>query len=381
MNKKRWLLVLLGLVGLALVGRLVGTSPAPLTSPDNIARILRDDAQNAGYTRVLGPRAFEFPRDHGAHPNYRHEWWYLTGHLEAADGTRQGFQLTFFRYALSPQAVVSTSHWRTQQALLAHFALTDETTQRFIHHERHARVALGLAGASETVGEIWLHDWRLAQTGTAGGWQLQATTPDTALTLDLQPRKPLVLQGDQGYSRKSEAPGNASYYYSIPRLAVTGTLQRGDTQVSVRGTAWLDHEWGTSALGATHSGWDWFALQLHDGRELSFYRLRQMDGRADALSRGVVVSPNGEARPLDLAALQMTPLRWWRSPVTGIRYPVAWRVVCVGEQLDLRLEAVLDAQEWPDSLRYWEGAMRVTDFAAPTQTRGRAYLELTGYTR
>ncbi|MSQ68702.1 MAG: carotenoid 1,2-hydratase [Gammaproteobacteria bacterium] len=381
MLRRRWARLWLGLLGLGLAGLPAWSPPAPPVAPDNIARVLREDASNAGFTRVLGPRAFAFPRDHAAHPDYRHEWWYVTGHLEASDGTRQGFQLTFFRYALSPRAVASASRWRAQQVLLAHFALTDEVSVRFIHHERRARVALGLAGASDTVGQIWLHDWRLEQTGAAGGWHLQASAPDATLTLDLQPRKPVVPQGEQGYSRKSATPGNASFYYSLPRLAVTGTLQRGDRRVSVHGTAWLDHEWGTSALGASQAGWDWFALQLHDGRELSFYRLREVAGSADPHSRGVLVHPRGEARPLDLAALQMTPLRWWRSPVTGIRYPVAWRVVCAAEGLDLRLEAVLDAQEWPGSLRYWEGAVRVSDYASPTQNRGAGYLELTGYTR
>ena len=348
-------------------------------APDRVASVLRDSASNAGYTRVLGPREFVFPRDHGAHPSYRHEWWYVTGHLSDAEGRRHGFQLTFFRYGLNPASLPSTSRWRSNQALLAHFALSDLAQAEFLTRQRQSRIALGTAGVSEALGQVWIRDWFLRQGNAPGEWQLGAADGAEGLSLRLTEMKPPVLQGDRGYSRKSAEPGNASYYYSLPRLSVEGSLARGGRQHAVTGTAWLDHEWGTSALGADQQGWDWFSLQLNDGRELSFYRLRGHDNVTDPRSHGVLVGRDGEMSPLPAEAVVMTPRRWWQSPVSGARYPVVWQVEVPAQGLDLELSAAFDPQEWHGPLRYWEGAVNVKCGKNQETDCGRGYLELTGY--
>lgn len=349
-------------------------------APGAVTTLLRDGEHNEGFERVLGPRPFEFPRDHAAHPGFRHEWWYVTGHL-ADDARREyGFQLTFFRYALTPHAVASTSRWRSRDIVLAHFALTDITAGRFHHATRRARAALDLAGADEHLPRVWIRDWVLALDGQdPQRWLLQANARDHALDLALTAVKPVVLQGDRGYSRKSDAAGNASHYYSMPRLAVAGSARVGQETLRVKGTAWLDREWGTSALGATQRGWDWFALQLADGRELTFYRLRDLAGRTDPHSRGLLVDVHGTATTLHADEVTLEPRRWWRSPRTGIEYPIDWRVRIPAAGLELELLARVDAQEWTDELRYWEGQVEVRGRAGGTAITGLGYLEMTGY--
>jgi len=349
-------------------------------SPGAVTTLLRDGEHNEGFERVLGPRPFEFPRDHAAHPGFRHEWWYVTGHLTDDAGRGYGFQITFFRYALTPRAPTSPSRWRSRDIVLAHFALTDPQAGRFHHATRRARAALGLAGADEHLPRVWIRDWVLAlDEQDAQRWRLRAEAPDHALDLTLTALKPVVLQGDRGYSRKSEAVGNASHYYSVPRLVVAGTARAGTKPLAVRGQAWLDREWGTSALGATQRGWDWFALQLDDGRELTFYRLRDLAGDTDPHSRGLLIDARGEASALRADAVTLEAVRWWRSPRTGIEYPVDWRVRVPSTGLELELRARVDAQEWTDELRYWEGQVEVRGRDGDQAITGLGYLEMTGY--
>jgi len=350
------------------------------TAPGAVTAVLRDGEHNEGFERVLGPRPFEFPRDHAAHPGFRHEWWYVTGHL--ADGARReyGFQLTFFRYALTPRAVESISRWRSRDIVLAHFALTDVAAQRFHHATRRARAALDIAGADDRTPRVWIRDWMLAlDAHDAQRWLLQADAGGHALSLALTAAKPVVLQGDRGYSRKSDAAGNASHYYSIPRLDVAGSVRLGTANLQVSGHAWLDREWGTSALGAGQQGWDWFALQLADGRELTFYRLRDLAGRTDPHSRGLLIDARGTTTPLRAQDVVLEPARWWRSPETGIEYPLDWRVRAPGAGLELELRARVDAQEWTDELRYWEGQVEVRGRDGGKGIKGLGYLEMTGY--
>lgn len=374
---RRRVLLLLGAGSLAGLGLSRLRAPDTEAGGDAVAAALRDGAHNAGFEHVHGPRPFEFPRDHASHPAFRHEWWYVTGHLADTASREYGFQLTFFRYALLPAAVPSPSRWRARELLLAHFAVTDLDAGRFLHATRRARAALGLAGAAEDTPHIWLKDWSLRwQEAPGARWTLHAETADAALRLALRPTKPIVRQGDAGYSRKSDEPGNASLYYSMPRLAVDGELRLAQGTRTVSGSAWLDREWGTSALGRSQRGWDWFALQLVDGREFTYYRLRQRDGSTDPHSRGVLVARDGQTQGLAADDVDMQPLRWWRSPRTGLRYPLDWRVRCDRAGLDIELRARLDAQEWPGDLRYWEGQVAVTGAAGAL---GLGYLEMTGY--
>ncbi len=232
------------------------------TPPIDVATVLGSQ-QAEGFAQAKTVRQFHFPADHGPHPDFRNEWWYFTGNLDDEEGNRYGFQLTFFRIAISPYQIERESDWATRQIYMAHFAITDVSKKEFHGFERFSRGAIGLAGAELNPLHVWIEDWEM--TGHGGNefpLELRAASDGTALSLSLEPMKDIVLQGDQGLSRKSPQTGNASYYYSITRLAASGTVTIRGTEHCVSGTAWLDREWSTSALGENQTGWDWFALQL-----------------------------------------------------------------------------------------------------------------------
>lgn len=333
-----------------------------------------------GYTQVTGPRRFVFPADHGAHPDYRSEWWYFTGNLQAADGREFGFQLTFFRFALRADPPDRPSVWAARQVYMAHLALTDVTGERVFAEERFGRTALGLAGAQPSPFRIWLYDWQAESEGaTLFPMRLHAIGEDFALNLRLTARKPPVLQGEAGYSRKGPEPGNASRYYSYTRLAVEGTVRFARRAHAVTGSAWLDREWGTSALSGKQVGWDWFAVQLDDGSELMYYRFRRRDGSPDPYSSGTYVSTSGDPVKLTAIEVQIQVLQRWRSPVSGVTYPVRWRLHIPSEDLELTMHAKLPQQELDLSIRYWEGAVAVQGRTPAGPVRGHGYVELTGY--
>src|SRR5690606_8472285 len=311
-------------------------------------------------------------------PEHRTEWWYYTGNLGTEDGRHFGFELTFFRLALAPAAPESRSAWATNQAWMAHFAVTDTARGRFVASERFARGALGLAGAEGTPPRVWVEDWH-AVFADGERIALRAASGDTSIELELAALKPAVLHGDEGLDAKGPEPGNASYYYSLPRLDARGVLESGGERFEVRGLAWMDREWGTSALSAGVVGWDWFALQLEDGRDLMWYRLREADGGTSPFSGGSLIDANGARTALAADDAQLEPLGYWQSAATGVRYPVRWRLTIPRAELELVVEPVLDGQELALSVRYWEGAVRVTGLAGGREVRGSGYLELAGY--
>jgi predicted secreted hydrolase len=373
----------------ALITLLVACTPAPdrNTSPPAPSTTRLETAPDPGaanpFARADAPREFAFPADHAAHPQFRHEWWYFTGHLDGPQGQRFGFEVTFFRLALQPpsQALVGKSHWRTSQLYAAHFAVTDPERRVFHSTERFARNALGLAGASGSALRVWLDDWSLSlPQDSSGPWRLAAHDGPYRLTLDLQPQGDPVLNGDAGLSRKSSSTSAASYYYSIPRLAVTGGLTRDGAPMPVTGTAWLDREWGSDGLAPDEAGWDWFALQLDDGSALMFYALRLKDGTRDTASAGTFVDASGEQYTLDHDAVKISTQRQWRSPRGGI-YPIDWHFEAAKLGLDLRLRPILDDQELDTRPRYWEGAVDITGSRYGKPLQGRGYVELTGYAK
>jgi predicted secreted hydrolase len=324
------------------------------------------------FKRVTGPEPLAFPADHAMHPGFRNEWWYFTGNLSDAAGRRYGFQFTLFRFAVEPGAPLD-SDFDSEAIWMAHFAVSDIAGERFISEERFARGALGLAGA--TADQWWLRDWTVART--EDGWRLRAQLDDASLNLDLAPRKPVVLQGDSGYSQKGPAQGNASRYYSITRIEADGRLVLNGNAAVVTGSAWLDREWGSSQLGAGIAGWDWFALQLEDGRDLMLYRLRTEAGEASRFSAGVLVESDGSYRVLGRGDFEFEEIRRWQDR-SGVGWPVAWRVRLPAEGMEFEVHPAFDAQRWYATVGYWEGAVEVLD---PTDRRtlGRGYLELSGY--
>lgn len=334
----------------------------------------------AGYRRADAPRSFHFPVDHGPHPEFRNEWWYLTGNLADASGRRFGYQLTLFRIALAATPPVADSAWRSHQMYMGHFALTDIAGGQHYGFERFSRGAVGLAGAQTTPFRVWLGDWELAGTDVnIFPLRLRAREGDIALDLTLNTTKPLVLQGDQGLSQKSAERGNASYYYSYTRLSTTGTIRLAERSFTVEGASWLDREWSTSALGPDQSGWDWFALQLDDGRDLMFYRLRRKDGTPDPHNAGTLVATDGSTRVLHWDEVDVQPLGSWTSPHTGDRYSAGWRLRIPTEHLDLTVTPTIADQEMRLTIHYWEGAVLVNGRAGDQAIHGQGYLEMTRY--
>jgi predicted secreted hydrolase len=347
-------------------------------------------ASAPGFAAALEPRSFAFPRDHGPHPDFRQEWWYLTGNLEATDGERFGFELTFFRVALVPPSTAPSaeppaapatpaapaSAWRTGEIYMAHFAVTDVARQRFRSEQKLSRAALGLAGARAVPFHVWLDDWVLDESGAS--WQLHAAQPGYAIDLVLEPQSAPVLNGEGGLSRKSDQAADATYYYSIPRLGVRGRLLRDGQAIEVQGLAWLDREWGSGGLGPSEVGWDWFALQLADGSALMFYALRDRDGRRNAHSAGTWIAPDGNVRALTNADVGIAVNGEWRNG-SGDRYPAGWRIRVPDLTLDLSVRPVLADQELQTTPRYWEGAVDVSGERGGTSLGGRGYVELVGY--
>lgn len=336
-----------------------------------------------GFARARAPRDFVFPADHGDHPDFRTEWWYFTGNLATAGGRHFGFELTFFRYALAPAAThpETASAWRAEQVWMAHLAVTDTANGEFIARERLTREAFALAGASAAPLRVWVKDWsvRGANADSGVSWRLEAQDGDVALDLHLVSTIPPVAQGDRGLDVKGSGDGNASYYYSMPRLAAEGKLTVGGETVDATGLAWLDREWSTSSLDPGTVGWDWFALHLSDGTNLMFYRLRTASGAASEFSGGTLVSADGVRTRLAANAVEVVPIDHWTSSGTGVRYPVAWRLSAPGAGIALKITPYLRSQELDLSVRYWEGAVRAEGTGPAGGLTGQGYLELAGY--
>ena len=346
--------------------------------PPPAATIRVDEAMGGtpdpGFARAFEPRAFSFPWDHGPHPEFATEWWYLTGNLESDEGDRFGYQLTLFRVGLHPGEAGQDSDWRSNQVYMGHLAISDVSGGKHYSAERFARAAAGLAGATARPFEVWLGSWRLHSDDAFFPLVVEAHDDDFGVSLQLQEgEKPMVLQGERGLSRKSATPGNASYYYSFTRLPTTGEVRIVDTRYRVQGNSWMDREWSSSALDKDQAGWDWFALQLDDGRELMFYQLRTREGEMHAFSRGVLVDKDGAVHGLSPDQVTLKPLRDWQAD-DGTVYPVEWRLQVPGLELDLEVQAALDDQLMDHTVQYWEGAVDVSG-----SHMGRGYLELSGY--
>ena len=368
------LVVIVAVAGFWYVTRPAEVETALLTLPQT--------GDGAGFARAFEPIDFAFPRDHGPHLDYQTEWWYYTGNLTTAYGSHVGYQLTFFRRALSPTAVERASPFATDQVYFAHFAVTDVAGGEHLSFERFSRGAAGLAGARGEPFGVWLEDWRAEALDEAGNVvHLVAAQEGLALDLTLRADKPIVAHGEDGLSPKSETPGNASYYLSFTRMNTEGTVRLGGEAVSVTGESWFDHEWSTSALGAGAIGWDWFSLQLDDGQELMYFQIRREDGSLEPASGGTLVAPDGNTRRLAVAEVQIEVLDTWRSPHegSGAEYPARWRIVIPSAGIELIAEPWLADQEMRVSFVYWEGAVRLTGTSSGGAVAGNGFIELTGY--
>ncbi len=354
---------------------LAGHLPADETSPTRLSGLL-GAGEDSAFAVADVPREFRFPEDHGPHPAFRNEWWYVTGNLDADRGRRFGFELTIFRFALTPGVPATRNDWQSDQVYIAHFAITDPAGDQFLAAEKSSRGAAGLAGATPAPGRVWIDDWQLRYDGDR--WLLEASTGSFGISLLLESLKPPVLNGNAGLSQKSAEPGNASYYYSMTRLATSGIVVIGDQTFDVTGESWLDREWSTSALGARQVGWDWFALQLEDGSELMFYQLRLDDGSPDPESAGTLTAPDGSYEHLSAGEVALSVTGSWDSPAGGT-YPSGWRIEIPGKGLFLDVDPIMADQELFTIVRYWEGAVDVAGTRDGQPVGGRGYVELTGY--
>ena len=329
-------------------------------------------AHAADYAPVLPGLKLAFPADFGAHPSHRIEWWYATGHLDTPKGP-MGFQVTFFRLR-NKAADANPSRFAPRQLLFAHAALADPASGKLRHDQRIARAFPALAEARTGDTDVFIDDWAFKRVD--GRYLARIPGEGFALDLVLTPTQPLLLQGEAGYSRKGPLPTQASGYYSEPHLAVTGTVKIGAQAIEAKGSAWLDHEWSSEILAGDAVGWDWLGLNLDGGGALMAFRLRDKAG--GTVWAGGTLRSGGRTRAFTKDEVGFTPLRTWRSPRTGVTWPVAMQFQVAGERWSvspLMDDQEMDARGSTGTL-YWEGAVIAT---GPNGTKGRGYLELTGY--
>jgi len=334
---------------------------------------------------------FHFPRDHGSHPEFSLEWWYLTGHLFETNGTRYGFQATFFRRA-SPRLTTpsaATAAFGDEQVFLAHMAVLDVKSGRFLHQERFNREGWDARAATNTLA-VHNGNWSLRLVETPAGKSglrfrlLGGIRADATFDLTLDPQKPLVVFGTNGVSRKAAELTAASHYLTFTRLSARGEISFEGQTRAVTGEAWMDHEYSSSQLGAGQVGWDWACLQLRDGRELMAYRMRREDGSTDPFSTLAWVERNGTVHHVGPTDFAWEPLGEWKSPKSGATYPAKIRLTTrdpeTGRDFTVVVEPLVQAQELTGAIGgipYWEGACRVMDLEG--RELGQAFLEMTGY--
>ncbi|MEO8439680.1 MAG: lipocalin-like domain-containing protein [Spartobacteria bacterium] len=324
---------------------------------------------------------YAFPRDHHAHKQFKTEWWYFTGNLTNENGRRFGYELTFFRQGIRPpdERAETTSRFVIDDLKFAHFTVTDAAGKTFLFHQKTSRGSFGEAGFTEGPRLAWIASWNL-QMRPDGSFDLAADAADAAINLHLVPRKPPVIHGEGGISRKAEGSGHASHYYSITRLATSGEVRVQQETFAVAGESWFDHEWATNQLAPGQAGWNWVSAQFDDGSELMLYQMRLTNGQIDPISSGTLVRADGTAVALSSADFEMTPEIFWKSGVTKAKYPIAWQVVVPKEKLQFQIQPVMKEQELAfGPLIYWEGAFDVAGKRAGKPLRGHGYLELTGY--
>ncbi|HEY3839885.1 MAG TPA: lipocalin-like domain-containing protein [Bryobacteraceae bacterium] len=333
-----------------------------------VASLSAGTTPEAHWREALPGYHFNFPRDHFDHPDFRTEWWYYTGNVEAAGGERFGFELVFFRQG-QQRSDPNPSPWRIDDLYLAHAALTHINARSFVYEERLNRAGPGIAGASFDEHRVWNGNWSAQWNGDTQN--LKALTPEFQFSLQLVPSKPPVINGVDGVSQKAEGQGKASYYVSFPRLAASGSITIGKVRYPVKGTAWMDHEWFTHQLQPDQIGWDWFSVQLDDNTELMLFELRRRDGTVDPYSSGTYVDATGKPYHLSARDFRLIPQEKWTH------YPIHWKIEVPSEHLQLDCRAAVDNQELKATkggTTYWEGVVTYSG-----TRKGVGYLEMTGY--
>ena len=337
-------------------------------------------SDTTGFKKAKTIRTFHFPKDNGPHPAYKNEWWYYTGNLTTKDGRPFGYQFTLFRIGLKPGRNHSKSDWATHQFYMAHLALTDVKNDKFFAFQQFSRHALGLAGAQSSPFHIWLENWQVkGDTERIPKMHLTAKENDISLNLYLNSEKPPVLEGNHGLSQKGSKSGNASYYYSLTRLKTKGDVHVNGNSFKVSGLSWMDREWGTTMLEKDQIGWDWFSVQLNNGWDLMYYQLRKKNGQPDTTSCGKLVKPDGSSIILPYGSVTLKVLGHWKSSATKTVYPSGWNLKVPSKGINLKIKPYIDNQELKVSVKYWEGAVKVSGQMNKKTVNGNGYVELTGY--
>lgn len=375
---------LLGLAGLLLAQPLPAQSDSnpPVTDAASVPTPTPAPTSSGDWKQAIGPWSWQFPQDHGAHPDFKTEWWYFTGNLKDSMGRKFGYQLTIFRQGVQFTPAQPDSKWAVRDFYFGHLTISDIATGKFRVAERVTRGAMGEAAAATDRMDVTLGPWKIQQAGH-GQIQLKAAEDDLAIDLTARPRTKPVLEGIDGLSRKAEGVGNASYYYSYPLLETSGQIRVGEMTYSVTGQSWFDHEFSSSLLGRNQVGWDWFCLQLDNHQEIMLYAMRDKTGGMDPVSEGTLIKEDGTAFRLEPGSFIIEKTGLWKSPKSGATYPAGWRISIPGHQTDLVVTPAMSDQELHLTkmgvLDYWEGATQIQGKVGAMLVTGVGYTELTGY--
>jgi len=327
---------------------------------------------------------YQFPLDFFSHDDFRIEWWYYTGHLEDAASRSFGYQLTFFRVALDEKGKVDNpSQWKIDHIYFAHMTLSDIENKKFYFFERINRAGLGQAGAESDQLKVWNEDWSLTGSGQAN--HLKAREGEVAFDLNLTPSKPLVIHGKDGVSQKGDTAGNASHYFTFPRMQTEGQVTLKGKTYQVKGLSWMDHEFSSNQLSDAQIGWDWFSVQLDNGTELMLYQIRKEDGAIEQNSSGTWVDMHGKGMHLALSEYSIQPEGQWVSEQSGTTYPARWILEVPKHDIRLQVTPEMANQELHNlrsiSTSYWEGSVKVSGTVKGKPVTGKGYVELVGYTK
>jgi predicted secreted hydrolase len=365
---------------LATASLLLPTAYCLLPSSLSASPSPQSNINREGWREATAGFDYSFPRDHAAHTDYKIEWWYYTGNLETASGRRFGYQLTFFRTGVAPQAN-NPSRWAVRDLYMTHFCISDIEQQTFHSFERLNRAGVGWAGAETNFYRVWNEDWQARLDGNTH--LLTAENDNYKIDFQLTPEKAEVIHGDNGISQKGAQAGNASHYVSLTRMRTTGKITVGGEAFEVAGLSWMDHEFGTSFLEETQTGWDWFSIQLDDKRELMLFQLRRSDGSIDPRSSGTLIDVDGHRAHIAFGEFTLKPTgATWRSAASQSTYPIEWAIAIPKFDLRLQVQAAFADQELRTAestgVTYWEGSVNVRGESGGQPARGRGYLEMTG---
>jgi predicted secreted hydrolase len=348
-----------------------------------VATLILLQPLTAQYRTALPGYRYEFPHDHFNHPDFQTEWWYYTGNLKSADGRRFGFELTFFRQAVSRDPTKAAT-WDVHDFYLAHLALSDLDDGEFYQAERTNRSGPGIAAVNESLGRIWNGNWQIQWHGT--DQELKAIDERFQLHLTLHSEKPPVIHGENGVSQKADGLGHASHYISLTRIATYGAIDLGNKKMAVSGTSWMDHEFFTHQLEPEQIGWDWLSLQPDDHTEVMIFHIRRQDGSIDPHSAGTYIDAQGKTTHLRSSDFSLEPVgEKWTSPRTGAAYPIHWSIAIPKLGMALDAKTPLVSQELTGKTKlapnYWEGAVVIAGTRNALPLGGVGYLEMTGYDR